>query len=318
MKKKLLVITPIEHIAGLLEKLESKFEVTLVPDPTFNQIRQYLEHVNVVYTNPNKSKLPIDRKFMEASPNLEQIVTASTGTIHIDVRHAEEIGISVISLTREYSTINKISSTAEHAVALTFALLRNLYPAINDVSAGIWDYEKFIGRQMNALTVGVIGYGRLGKMYARFMEVFGAEILICDPFLDPDTCPYPLMDKETLFVRSNIISLHVHANEENLKMIDDVTLNFAKSDVMIVNTARGEVVDEEAMVQFLKKNPKAKLATDVLADELENKWKSPLLGYFKAGNESQLTITPHIGGMSREAQEIAYHRVADLLLARSS
>ena len=74
MKKKLLVITPIEHIAGLLEKLESKFEVTLVPDPAFDQIRQYLEHVNVVYTNPNKSKLPIDRKFMEASPNLSQIL----------------------------------------------------------------------------------------------------------------------------------------------------------------------------------------------------------------------------------------------------
>ena len=167
MRKKLLAITPIEHIDGLYDKLQAHFELIVYPDPIFSDVAKILPKIDVIYTNPNKSRLPVNAKIIEAAKNLKVIVTASTGLVHVDLESAKSKGVKVISLTQEYETINRISSTAEHALALTLLSVRNLFWAITDVQRKQWDYEKFVGRQINALTVGVMGYGRLGKMYAR-------------------------------------------------------------------------------------------------------------------------------------------------------
>ncbi len=309
---KLLVITPIAHIKGLRHKLASCFDLIEYPDPVFDDIRETLPAIDSVFTNPNKSKVPIDRHFMSLAKNLKTIATASTGLIHIDMEEARRRGVKVISLTREIETIEKISSTAEHALALTLSALRRIPWAFEDVLNGNWDYEKFIGRQFDYLTVGVIGWGRLGKMYARYVQALGAKVLVCDPAYTEKQCPYALVDLQDLVRRSDIISIHIHATPENIGLFGKQLLYLAKPDVLIVNTSRGEIIDEPAMVEFLETNPKAMLATDVLADELKHKWGSPIFDLAKRGGN--VLITPHIGGMTREAQEIAYHRVADMLI----
>lgn len=312
MRKKVLAITPIAHIEGLVEKLSSAFDLDIVPDPVFSDVESVLVNYHAVFTNPNKSKLPIRKNVIDTSKNLEVIATASTGLIHIDMDYANSKKLKVLSLTKEYETINRISSTAEHALALTLALSRNIFWSFEDVRKQEWNYEKFIGRQMNALTVGIVGYGRLGKMYSRYIDAMGSEVLVCDPAYTLDNCPYKLVSIKEMFEKSDIIALHVHATKENINLVNEDLLQLAKPAMMLVNTSRGEIVNEADLVDFLSKNKHAKVATDVLADELENKWASPL--YQCAMESDQVIITPHIGGMCKEAQEIAYHRVADMLI----
>ncbi|MDA8924611.1 hypothetical protein N9I84_00815 [Gammaproteobacteria bacterium] len=179
---KILVITPVHHISGVAEALEKIGEVTYLDDPTLEEVCNLIPSFEVIYTNPNKSKVFIGKELLEAAQNLKVICTASTGTNHIDKLYAEKLQIPILALTEEREVINKISSTAEQAFALTLAGLRHISAGHSAVLKGEWDYTKFIGRQMNALTIGVIGYGRLGSIYANFCKAFGSRVLIYDPY----------------------------------------------------------------------------------------------------------------------------------------
>jgi len=309
---RLLVTTPVRHIDGLMEKLASRFDVTYLPDPAVPDIMPHLAEMEGIFTNPNKARFRISKELIAAAPLLRQIVTASTGMVHIDREFAGQRGINVISLTREYETIERISSTAELALTLTLASLRHLPQALDDVLAGHWDYEKFVGRQVNCLKVGVVGYGRLGRKYSHYLHAMGASIFVADPYKTKAECPFPLVDFPHLLRHCDVVAFHVHVTDETRGMLNAEALKGAKADVLIVNTSRGELIDEMAMRDFLQQHPRASLAVDVLADEIERKWESPLLDLARL--RQQVMISPHIGGMCKEAQEIAYHRVADLLI----
>ncbi len=309
---RILVITPVKHIAGISQALESLGEVFYMDDPTENEVCEVINNYDAIFTNPNKSRVYLGKELMLKSSSLKVICTASTGTNHIDRNAAENLGISVLSLTEERSTISRISSTAEHALALTLASLRNIIPAVQSVRNGEWDYTKFIGRQMNCLTIGVVGYGRLGSMYADYVSSLGAEVVVYDPYKKIARNQFRQLDSlEGLFKVSDIISLHVHVNDETTRMVNQHLLKHAKSNLIIVNTSRGEIIDEIDLLAFINKNPDSKIATDVLVDEIRNRDKSLLLSNIH--NTNQIIITPHIGGMTRDAQEIAYSRAAELL-----
>ena len=111
-----------------------------------------------------------------------------------------------------------------------------------------------------------------------------------------------------LLRESDVVAIHVHVTAETLGMMNSACFAQMKKDVLLVNTSRGEIVNEPDLVEFLRANPQARVATDVLADEIRNRLESPLLQY--AHLSEQVIITPHIGGMSREAQEIAYGHAA--------
>ena len=201
--------------------------------------------------------------------------------------------------------INQISSTAELAFSLTLSSLRHVFKGYKAVLAGEWNYEKYIGRQMNYLTIGVIGYGRLGSMYSKYCKAFGSRVLAYDPFKTIDDEAVEQVDNlEILLQNSDVIAIHVHVTDETLGMIDKTSFDMMKKDVVLVNTARGDIINESDLVNFLLANRNARIATDVLADEIKNREKSDLFKY--ALKSEQVIITPHIGGMCREAQEIAY------------
>ena len=312
MKKKILVITPVKHIMGVTENLDDIAAVTYIDDPTLEEILPLIKDFDGIYTNPNKSRIFIGRKLIDAGEKIKVICTASTGTNHIDIDYAVNKGIKVLSLTDERDVINKISSTAEHAFALTMTSLRHIINGFNDVLKGEWNYEKFIGRQMNGLTIGIVGYGRLGTMYANYCLAFGSKVLVYDPY---KTITHEEIQQvnniSQLLEFSDVISFHVHVTNETQNMVNSSWFRKMKTDVLLVNTSRGEIIVEKDLLKFLSVNNKARIATDVLADEIRNRKGSPLLDY--AGKSNQIIITPHIGGMTREAQEIAYNHAADLL-----
>ncbi len=314
MRPKILVITPVRHINGVKETLESFAEVTYLEDPSLQEVIEIIKPYDSIFTNPNKSKVYIGPELIDAAKNLKVICTASTGTNHIDKDYAIQKGLPILSLTEERDVINRISSTAEHAFALTMVGLRHVVRSHNNALEGEWDYTNYIGRQMNCLTIGIIGYGRLGSMYADYCKSFGSRVIVYDPYKEIDNLDINQVNNiDDLLVESDVISIHVHVTEETQNMINNNFFNKMKNDVLIINTARGDIVNETDLVNFLKKNPQARMATDVLADEVRSRLESPLLRYAKDNN--QVTITQHIGGMSREAQEIAYGHAAIRLQA---
>ena len=312
MKPKLLVITPIKHINGVAEQLENFSDITYLDDPELEEVFPLIKDFDAIYTNPNKSRIFIDSELINAGKKLKVICTASTGTNHIDMNYALNKKIKVLSLTEERDVINKISSTAEHAFALTMSSLRNVLVSHNDVLKGGWDYEKFIGRQLDGLTIGIVGYGRLGSIYANYCLAFGSRVLVYDPYKSVLHNKIKQVDDIIeLLEESEVISLHVHVTNETINMVDYSWFSRMKSDVLIVNTSRGDIIVEKDLVSFLTENNKARIATDVLTDEIRNRPQSPLLKF--AAKSDQVIITPHIGGMTKEAQEIAYNHAATLI-----
>ncbi len=312
IQNKILVITPVRHIKGLPEALESAGEVTYMDDPSLEEVVSVIGEYHAIFTNPNKSKVFIGQEVLGAGRKLKVICTASTGTNHIDKLYAKKLGLRVLALTEERNVINRISSTAELAFALTLSSLRHVVKSHKSVLDGEWNYEKYIGRQMNCLTIGIIGYGRLGSMYSKYCKAFDSRVLVYDPYKEvEDTEIQQIHSLDYLLQESDVVSIHVHVSEETIGMINKSCFDLMKKDVVLVNTARGDIVDEGDLVDFLMANEDARVATDVLTDEIRNREKSALLNF--ANESEQVTITPHIGGMCREAQEIAYGHAAKLL-----
>ena len=159
----ILSITPIGHINNIKDELKKIGKLKVLNDPSSKEVEKMIYKFDAIFTNPNKSKVYLGEKIMDKAKKLKIICTASTGTNHINIKYAIRKKIKIISLKKEKKITNKISSTAEHALALTLASLRNVVNSSNSVLLGNWDYTNFIGRQINFMTVGVVGYGRLGK-----------------------------------------------------------------------------------------------------------------------------------------------------------
>ena len=310
-RKKILVITEIKHIKNLIRLLNQVGEVTYLEKPNFNQVKKIINKYDAIFTNPNKSKIFIGKDLLN-NTKIRAVCTASTGLNHIDTSFCKKKKIEVISLTKEKKIIDKISSTAEMALTLTLSSLRNVITSSQSVLKGSWDYTKYIGRQFDSLTIGIIGFGRLGKMYAIYCLAMGAKIIVYDPFIKREKNKITFTKNiQKLLKNSDVISLHIHLNKKNKNIINSKKLNLMKKNVLIVNTSRGELINEKDLINFLKKNPNAKFATDVISNEILGRKKNLLIK--KAKKNKQIIITPHIGGMTVEAQEIAYTGAARLL-----
>lgn len=308
---KILVITPVHHIHGVPEILERIGLVTYLDDPIPEDVLRLISKQHAVFTNPNKSNVFIGRDVIESGPELKVICTASTGTNHIDVDYTAKRGITVLSLTNERDVINEISSTAEHAFALMLAALRHIPQAFDSVKRREWNYTQFIGRQLDSLTIGVVGYGRLGKHFARYARAFGSRVLVYDPFVTVEDESMVQTELDMLLKESDVISFHVHLTHETSGMVDQTWFSKMKPSVVLVNTARGEIINETNLIAFLKGHPDARLAADVITGEVLAKQSSPLIEY--ARTASNIILTPHIGGMTVEGQRIAYTHAAQQL-----
>jgi D-3-phosphoglycerate dehydrogenase / 2-oxoglutarate reductase len=300
---RILCLTPVKHIAGVYEALCAMGEVAYHPAADYFEALKLAQDADALFLNPNKMNYRIDQYFLLKCP-VQYIVTASTGTNHIDVDYAIEIGKTVISLTREYWITEKISSTAEHAFALTLALIRNIPRSFDAAKTGNWDYEPYIGRQLDNLRFGIIGFGRLGTMYARYANAFSDTVSFYDPHK-----PYSIR-LEDIQEYCDVISLHVHLKPDTEKMVNKQFLNNLKRKPYLINTSRGGIVDEQAVVAALESGLISGYATDVLQDELGgNIQENVIVQAAKRG--LNVIVTPHIGGMTKEAQELAYHGAID-------
>lgn len=314
MNSKLIVITPVHHLSRCPEILRSCCkEVVFLPDCNLSDLLEHLD-ANYIFTNPNKRNFDLSASILSQFKELKAIATASTGTNHIDLNFCRANDVNVISLTEARSVINKITGTAEHALCLALCSLRKIKQSFFDVSSSNWDYLPSLGRQFNTLKIGVVGYGRLGTLFAHYCRGLGANIFVYDPYktvYHPDMCQ--VYDITELFRECDLISIHVHVTPETKGFINSSLLNLSRKPLHIVNTSRGEIVNEADIIDALHTNPDFYYSSDVISDESSGLNNSDLWRNHK--NNNNLTLTPHTGGMTLEGQEAAFSHAAELLYA---
>ena len=307
----IICITSIKHLEGVYEKLLGYGEVVYEPDITKEELKILLNEssINYLFTNPNKQNFILDKEVLENS-HIKVINTCSTGLNHIDLKYCEENDIEIWSLKEDYELINDLPSTAELAFGLMLSLVRKIPWGFDSVKSGHWNYEPFIGRQLKDLTMGIIGFGRLGKIMANYCEVFGMEIQIYDPKYGPakyhEYQSYKFnFELNDLLSKVDIISLHVHVKDDTRKMINEKTILKMKKKPYIINTSRGEIVNEDDVIKALINEDISGYGTDVISDEFGNFDNSKLVDASKL-SDMNLLITPHVGGMTWEGQTKAY------------
>lgn len=321
-KRRIGVITPIEHLEGVEELLDMKGDVFYPPDLSScskKDIRNMMikEDIDTIICNPNKQGYVIDEEFLEGT-KITTINTCSTGLNHIDMLYCKENKIKVLSLTKDYDLLDELPSTAELAFGLLLDLARNITESNNYTkSSKKWTYTPFIGNQIKDMKIGIVGYGRLGKMMAGYCKAFGAEVAIYDPYYKYDVyedISTPLnrfYSLDELFCWSDSVSLHVHVTDETRYMINKNLIVNNKIKYLI-NTSRGEIVNEDDIIYCLENNFLEGYGTDVIEDEFGDIENSPII---KNSNSlyHNIIVTPHVGGMTIEGQTKAYKYAIDKL-----
>ncbi len=248
----------------------------------------------------------IDKEVMDRAKKLKYIAIPANTIENIDEAYAKQKGIEVVSLWGETKFLNTITGTAELAMGLLIDLVRLTPWAFDNVKEYKWEREKFRGHNLYGKTLGIVGMGRLGTLMARYGKAFGMNVIFYSPHTDKS--PVPDCRKaslEELLRDSDIISIHAHLNKETENMFDADVFKKMKREAYLINTARGKIVDERALLNALENKKIAGYAADVLADEFHfddtGLVHHPLIDYAKI--HQNVIIVPHTGGMTHESRE---------------
>jgi glycerate dehydrogenase len=267
-----------------------------------DKIRQIIQGADVVITN----KVALDRETLLAAKSLRLICVAATGTNNIDLASAEQCNITVCNV-RAYAT----TSVVEHVFSLILSLNRRLHEYQSAVSRGEWNSADtfclldYPVRELAGQTLGIIGYGELGRAVAGMAEAFGMKILIAQR---PGTRNAPGAGRVTLdqlLAQADIINLHCPLTKDTANLIDHNELGKMRKGALLINTARGGIVNEAALAQALLAGRIASAATDVLSEEPPRNG-NPLLDI----SIPNLIVTPHIAWAGVNARQALINELA--------
>ncbi|QIV95139.1 2-hydroxyacid dehydrogenase [Allofrancisella frigidaquae] len=191
---------------------------------------------------------------------VKNVLLRCAGFNNVDVAHAKSLGIKVARVPA-YSPF----SVAEHTLALLLCLNRKIHKAYNRVKESNFNIEGLEGFDIHQKTIGIIGFGNIGKAFGQIMSGFGGEILVYDPFINKKDIPIyaKLVDLNTIFKKADVISLHCPLNDDTKYIIDQKALSLIKPSAFIINTSRGALIDTQAIIKALKSKSIAGLAIDV-------------------------------------------------------
>ncbi len=242
----------------------------------------------------------INRSQLSNASRLKVIATPVTGIDHIDEVACSEKNIRILCLRGEYDFLKEIRATAEHTLALALALLRHLPAATAHSAEGNWQRDLFRGNELYKKKVGIIGYGRLGEITASYFHAFGCEVMYYDVVPKPSTFAKAVPHINDI-ANCDIISVHVNYIPETHNLIGDDFFNACVPQSFFINTSRGGVVDETALLKALEAKRLSGAALDVVQDEFLFSSQNPLARYSQ--NNRNLLLTPHIGGNTYESFE---------------
>ena len=285
---------------------EAGIEVCVEPDHDYPSLLQAVQGFQGLVV---RSKVNIDRAFIDACPTLRCIGRLGAGMETIDVAYAERRGISCLN-----SPEGNRDAVGEHTVGLLLALLNHIHTADAEVRHGLWQREANRGRELGALTVGIIGFGNMGQAFARRLAGFGCRTIYYDKYLDnlDNLENLEKLEKlgnlervslETLQQEADVVSFHVPLTDETHHYLDDAFIGAMAKPFYLLNTSRGAVVDSTALVEGLRSGKVLGAGLDVLEDENMQADSlafshSPLV----AANLPNVVFTPHVAGWTVESK----------------
>jgi len=267
----------------ILEKMKQRWEIIYKPENLFEALKD--AEVLIV-----RSKTKVTKEVIDHAPKLKLVGRAGVGLDNVDVNYCKEKGIKIVNTPSAPR-----NAVAELVVGMIISLLRGIYRGHTEMKKKNWLKKELLGNEVQGKTLGIIGFGGIGKVVADKAKAMGMKVLAYD--LRPVEPEYAKFVRQvgidTLLAESDVISLHTVLVPETKGMINKKTIEKMKDGAFIVNTARGELIEEEALYEALKSGKLAGAALDVF-------WQEPYSG--KLLELENVLFTPHIGGNTKEAQ----------------
>jgi D-3-phosphoglycerate dehydrogenase len=294
----------------LFQQLCKLPELNVYPEPKISQdkLKELLPEVHGLII---RSATTVTADLLEMAPNLKLVIRAGEGTDNIDKVACQSKGVKVANTPGANN-----NSAAEHAIALMLSCLRNTPQAHQSMQKGDWDKNSFTGLELSNKTVGIVGFGRIGQIVARRLSGFEPKVLFFDPTVNTTDISYAQKTEslEQLFSTSDIVTIHTPLVPQTKNMIDAKLLGCMKKNAILVNAARGGIVDEQALLETLKKGSIRMAGFDVFS-------KEPLPGESELRNLPNLITTPHLGASTEEAQvrvgEMVVHQLQEFFLKQN-
>ncbi len=292
---KVLYLGPGDFAGTIQHELGASFFLRPVP-ATADDVSEEIGDAAVILDASMKVRLDAD--LLGSAIALKLVITATTGADHIDHPHLDARGIPLLTLKTEKDFLRGITPAAELSWMLLLACARRLRAAVHHVEAGQWNREQFPGMMLRGRTLGLIGLGRIGGWMARYARAFDMNVVAHDPFVTEFPDEIESLDLPGLLGRSDFVSIHVHFSDQTRGLLGAKELAQMKVGAVLINTSRGAILDEAALLEGLKQGKPAALGVDVLEGEPDIA-NSRIWQY--ARDHENVIITPHIGGFSPDA-----------------
>ena len=265
-----------------------------------------------------RSRIPLDKNFLENAQNLKFIARVGAGMENIDLETAKNLGISLIN-----SPEGNRDAVAEHVVAMLLILMNRLFIASEEVKNGVWKREENRGDELLGKTFGIIGYGNMGKATAKRLSGFGVEVIFYDilPNLEDEFAKQ--VSLQELQERADILSLHIPLDASTKYLVDENFISKMKKNFYLVNTARGKNVKTSALVDALKSGKVKAAALDVLEYEKSSFENLDISASLSARNKedlqfllesNQVIVTPHIAGWTHQSKKKLAQFIVDKIV----
>lgn len=274
---------------------EIGWEVDYLPTITRDEIKvKHLGYDGLIV----RSKAIIDRDLLGENPTIKFIGRAGAGLDNLDLDYLNEKGIHVL-----HASEGNRDAVGEYTIAALLSLLRNLPKADREVKDFLWDREGNRGEELMGKTVGIIGYGNMGRAFARRLSGFGCNVLAYDKYKTSFSDPFcKEVTMEQLFEETDILSLHIPLTSETKRLVNTEYLKQFKKRIVLVNTARGEIVSLGDLNQALENGKVRGVALDVLENEkLDKLSPQQRLTFDSLREKSNVILTPHIAGWTFES-----------------
>ena len=295
--KALIIDNVSSKIAATLEKTGVEVETRVMPGA--EKLTEMIGDVDILVM---RVLPPINKTILDAAKQLKLIAVCSVGTAHIDLAYAKEKGISVINAPGASA-----NSVAELALCKMLELSKHTVAAHQEVTGKrIWEKNHFIGHELRGRTLGVIGFGRIGKRVAQLSTAFGMRILAYDPYLTAEQCAAAgaeKMDKKEFLQTADIFTIQLPLTPETNNLITFEDIDLMKQGAIVINMSRGGVLNEEAAAQGLRSGKLAGVGVDVLSGELADIKANAAISSPLFETDAEYVVTPHIGACTVEAQE---------------
>ncbi len=307
---KILITEALDEI--LISKLkENNFECNYLPEISEKELLEIINNYDGIII---RSKFSVEKNLIDQATNVKVIGRLGAGMENIDTEYAESKGITCIN-----SPEGNRDAVGEHALGMLLALMHNMFTANSEIKQGIWHRDSNRGFEIQGKTIGIIGYGNMGRAFAQRLSGFEANVIAYDKYKTQYSDKYAKeTNLEKLFEKADILSLHVPLTEETHFMIDDNFIKKFKKDIYLINTARGKVVNTGDLVKNIISGKIKGAALDVLEYEkkhFENLFENNTNNDFNFLTESKKVImTPHIAGRTYESEKKLAYFMAEKII----